>query len=189
MNIEDDLQRYEKIEDFLDRGLGACELRDERAARIVADNWLHLDGEKYRPLAWVVMPNHVHLLVEIWQVPQSELVKNWKGYSARRVNELLEREGELWQEDYWDRYIRDEAHYRKVVHYIESNPVKAGLVKEACNGPSVARGFETNTTGSHDRSADRPVRVFVTTMSDDLNGRLMTKYSHNTRRSASITNP
>ena len=47
----------------------------------------------------------------------------------RRINRVLGRRGKLWQDDYWDRYIRDEAHYRKVVHYIESNPVKAGLVK------------------------------------------------------------
>ena len=129
LNIEDDLQRFAKIEDYLDRGLGECELRDPRAASIVEENWLHLDGQQYRLIAWVVMPNHAHLLVEIWQTPLAELVKNWKGYSARRINELLGRDGELWQEDYWDRYIRDETHYRKVVHYIENNPVKAGLVK------------------------------------------------------------
>ena len=129
LKVEDDLQRFTKIEDYLDCGLGDCELRDARAAAIVEENWLRLDGKEYRPLAWVVMPNHVHLLVEIWKKPLAELLKNWKGFSARRINELLGRTGELWQEDYWDRYIRDEAHYRKVVHYIENNPVKAGLVK------------------------------------------------------------
>jgi REP element-mobilizing transposase RayT len=141
MKVEDDLQRFTKIEDYLDRGLGECELRDHRAASIVEENWLHLDGESYRLLAWVVMPNHVHLLVEIWQVSQSQLVKNWKGYSARRINEQLGREGELWQEDYWDRYIRDEAHYRKVVRYIESNPVKAGLAKEPRDWPFSSARF------------------------------------------------
>lgn len=128
-NIKDDLQRYAKIEDYLDRGLGDCTLHDSRAASIVEENWLHGDGQQYRLLAWVVMPNHVHLLVEIWQTPMVELIKAWKGYSARHVNRALERRGTLWQDKYWDRYTRDEAHYRKVVHYIENNPVKAGLVK------------------------------------------------------------
>ena len=141
LKVEDDLQRFAKIEDYLDRGLGDCELRDARAAAIVEENWLHLDGKEYRLLAWVVMPNHVHLLVEICQKPLAELLKNWKGFSARRINELLGRTGELWQEDYWDRYIRDEAHYRKVIHYIENNPVKAGLVKSSGEWPFSSARF------------------------------------------------
>ena len=93
------------------------------------ENWLHFDAKDYCLLAWVVMPNHVHLLVEIWQTPQTQLIKDWKGFTARRINRVLGRSGKLWQDDYWDRYIRDEAHYRKVAHYFESNPIKAGLVK------------------------------------------------------------
>ena len=129
LEIDDELKRRTKIENYLDRGCGSCLLRDPRAAAVVEENWLHCDGKDYRLLAWVVMPNHVHLIVEIWQTPQSELIQNWKGFSARRINRALGRRGKLWQDDYWDRYIRDEAHYRKVVHYIEWNPVKAGLVK------------------------------------------------------------
>jgi REP element-mobilizing transposase RayT len=129
MEIDDELKRRAKIEAYLDRGLGKCELRDPRAAAIVEENWLHADGQDYRLLAWVVMPNHVHLLVEIWQKPLAQLIKGWKGYTARRINRVLGRSGKLWQDDYWDRYIRDEAHFHKVVHYIEANPVKAGLAK------------------------------------------------------------
>ena len=129
LNIEDELKRRTKMEAYLDRGLGKCELRDPRAAAAVEENWLHRDGQDYRLLAWVVMPNHVHLLVEIWQKPMAELLQGWKGYTARRINRVLGRRGKLWQDDYWDRYIRDEAHYRKVVRYIELNPVKAGLAK------------------------------------------------------------
>jgi REP element-mobilizing transposase RayT len=87
------------------------------------------------------MPNHVHLLVQIWQTPMVELIKGWKGYSARSINRALRRCGRLWQDKYWDRYIRDEAHYRKVVHYIESNPVKAGLVKDPCQWPFSSARF------------------------------------------------
>jgi REP element-mobilizing transposase RayT len=123
-----DPKHQAKMEEYLDRGCGNCELRDPRAAKIVEENWLSFDGTDYRLLAWVVMPNHVHLLVEIWQKPQSQLIKDWKGFTARRINRVLSRRGKLWQDDYWDRYIRDEAHLRKVVAYIENNPVKAGLV-------------------------------------------------------------
>jgi putative transposase len=129
LEIKDDLKRRTKMEDYLDRCFGNCELRDPKAASTVEENWLHFDGQDYCVLAWVVMPNHVHLLVEIWQKPMTELLQNWKGYTARRINRALRRRGKLWQDDYWDRYIRDEAHYQKIVHYIESNPVKAGLAK------------------------------------------------------------
>ena len=87
------------------------------------------------------MPNHVHLLVEIWQKPMAELLQSWKGYTARRINRVLGQRGKLWQDDYWDRYIRDEAHYRKVIHYIESNPVKAGLVKSPEQWPFSSARF------------------------------------------------
>jgi putative transposase len=135
LDIKDELKRRTKIEDYLDPGFGNCELRDPKAASLVEENWLHFDGQDYRALAWVVMPNHVHLLVEIWQKPMSELLLGWKGYTARRINRVLGRRGKLWQDDYWDRYIRDEAHYRKVAHYIEWNPVKAGLVKTPEQSP------------------------------------------------------
>lgn len=128
LKTEDHLKQRAKLEEYLDNGFGKCELRDLRVANVVEENWLRFDGKDYRLLAWVIMPNHVHLLVEILQTPQSELLKNWKGYTSRRINRLLGRQGKLWQDDYWDRYIRDEEHYRKVVHYIEWNPVKAGLV-------------------------------------------------------------
>jgi putative transposase len=139
--IKNDLQRYAKVEDYLDRGLGDCVLRDPRNAYIVEENWLHSDGQEYRLLAWCVMPNHVHLLVEIWQTPMVQLIKDWKGYSARHINRVLGRSGKLWQDEYWDRYVRDEAHYRKVLHYIENNPVKAGLVKSPEQWPFSSARF------------------------------------------------
>lgn len=55
------------------------------------------------------------------------MIRDWKGYTARSINRLLSRQGKLWQEDYWDRYIRDDAHLHNAIRYIESNPVKAGL--------------------------------------------------------------
>jgi putative DNA methylase len=141
LEIGDELKRRAKIENYLDRSFGNCELRDPKVASIVEENWLHFDGQDYRILAWVVMPNHVHLLVKIWQKPMTEILQGWKGYTARRINRVLGRRGKLWQDDYWDRYIRDEAHYRKVVHYIESNPVKAGLVKTPDEWPFSSARF------------------------------------------------
>jgi putative DNA methylase len=129
LQLEDDLERQRKIQAYLDRGLGDCHLRDPAIAEMVQGSLWHHDGVKYRLLAWVVMPNHVHALVEIWQTPMGEVLKSWKSYTAKEANRRLAREGTFWAEDYFDRYIRDEDHFRRVVRYIENNPVQARLVR------------------------------------------------------------
>lgn len=74
------------------------------------------------------MSNHVHALVlpeEGWAV--SGIVHSWKSYTSNQANKMLGRAGKFWQEDCFDRYIRNERHYHKAIDYIEANPVKAGL--------------------------------------------------------------
>lgn len=135
LKLEDDLEKQRKIEMYLDRGHGECHLRDPRVAALVQDNLWHHDGVKYRLLAWVIMPNHVHVLVEIWQVPLGEILKSWKSYTSKMANKTLRCRGTFWEEDYFDRYVRDDEHYQRVVHYIENNPNKAGLVKAPADWP------------------------------------------------------
>jgi putative DNA methylase len=135
MAIEDDLERQGHIEKYLDQGYGECHLRDNRIAELVQRSFWHSDGASYRLHAWVVMPNHVHVLIEIWQVPLGEILKAWKSFTSKMANKLLRREGSFWEDDYFDRYIRDEDHFRRVLRYIENNPVKAGLVAAAADWP------------------------------------------------------
>ena len=113
LEIKDEREQRTKIEDYLDAGRGECLLRQPEIAAVVEENFLHFDGDRYRLLAWVVMPNHVHVLVEILQMPMSLVVKNWKSYTAKEINRRLGRTGDFWQEDYFDRYMRDEAHLKR----------------------------------------------------------------------------
>lgn len=147
--IEDDLERQRQLERYLDLGHGACHLRDKRIAHVVQENLWHQDGSQYRLLAWVVMPNHVHVLIEVWQAPLGNILKSWKSYTSKAANKLLGREGSFWQDDYFDRYIRDEDHYRRVVHYMENNPVKAGLVRVAAEWPWSSAHFRNREGTSH----------------------------------------
>lgn len=128
--IEDAREQRTKLEEYLDRGRGECVLEEARVAAAVEEVFLRFDGQRYRMTAWVVMPNHVHVLFELWDMPMGKLLKAWKGTSANAANRVLGRTGTFWQEEYWDRYMRDEEHFRKAKHYIEWNPVKAHLVKE-----------------------------------------------------------
>ena len=74
------------------------------------------------------MPNHVHLLFLVRDVPMWQLVDAWKGYTAKAANKLLGRKGQFWQEGYWDTYMRDGEHEAKARRYIEHNPTQAKLV-------------------------------------------------------------
>jgi putative DNA methylase len=131
LELEDERERRIKLEAYLDAGRGECFLRRPEIAAVVEENLLRFDGERYRLLVWVVMPNHVHVLVEVLQTPLAEILHGWKSYTGKAANRLLERTGDFWQPEYFDRYIRDAEHFGKAMRYIENNPVKAGLVKLA----------------------------------------------------------
>jgi REP element-mobilizing transposase RayT len=118
-----------RIEEYLDAGHGACWLRRDEIAAVVEDALRHFDGQRYRLLAWCIMPNHVHSLIETMEgFPLSEVVHSWKSFTSKKANEVLGRRGAFWQREYLDRYVRNAEHYVRVLAYIEENPVKAGLV-------------------------------------------------------------
>src|SRR6185503_18074979 len=125
----DESTRRRKLEAWLDRGYGQSWLRRREVAELVEKILLEADGSDYRMQAWIVMPNHVHLVVDVWDVPLVKLSNKWKGRSSREANELLGRRGAFWQEDYYDTLIRDEAHLKRAIRYIEQNPTKAFLAK------------------------------------------------------------
>lgn len=134
MTPEKRKQEYSiRLMEQLDRGAGSCILRMAKFASLVENSLLHFDGDRYRLLSWVVMPNHVHCLIEVHDCQHiHSIVHSWKSFTANQINKLLNREGRLWHREYYDRYIRDIEHYRRVASYIEANPVKAHL----CNKPS-----------------------------------------------------
>jgi putative DNA methylase len=73
------------------------------------------------------MSHQVHLLL----TPREPLVKilhGIKSVTAHRANHVLERPGPFWQQESFDRFVRDDREFRRIVHYIHHNPVRAGLV-------------------------------------------------------------
>lgn len=131
LRIENNRERRKRLEAYLDRGLGECWLRHPAMAELAEGALRFFDGQRYALAAWVVMPNHLHLLVDVWDVPLAKLVKSWKNFVARKANQIAGRNGPFWEREYLDTVIQDETHRRTAVRYIESNPVKAGLVCDA----------------------------------------------------------
>lgn len=125
--------KYQRsIENFLDQGHGPTRLRNRTIAQIVEENLLRFDGVKYLLLHWVIMLNHVHILLKpINGLTLASIVHSMKSYTANEANKILGESGRFWSIEYFDRYIRDPRHYGSTVNYIHMNPVKGKL----CNEP------------------------------------------------------
>jgi putative transposase len=116
---------------FLDTGShGPVWLKDARIANLLAETLKrgHREYRYYDLLAWVVMPNHVHMVLQ----PFGNLsaITRWiKGSTARSANLTLGRTGQpFWQYESYDHCIRSTMELNRVIRYVESNPLKAGLV-------------------------------------------------------------
>jgi REP element-mobilizing transposase RayT len=117
-----------RIEEYLNEGIGPTWLSDWQIGDLVEGALLFFDGSRYRLHAWVVMPNHVHVVITPFpDMSISQIVSSWKSYTATRANALLKRQGAFWQADYFDRFIRDERRFLAADSYIENNPVVARL--------------------------------------------------------------
>jgi len=116
--------------DGIEANFGQRFFESPEASDIVERALLHFDGERYRVIAWCVMSNHAHVIVEQaegW--PLASVVHSWKSFTANEVNRALGRGGPLWMREYFDRFMRDDDHLNSTIAYVESNPVTAGLVE------------------------------------------------------------
>jgi REP-associated tyrosine transposase len=103
--------------------------------------------------AFVVMPNHVHLLVTP-AVSLPKLTKSFKGITAKRANAMLTATGvPFWQEESYDHMVRHEQEFDRIRRYIESNPVRAGLVMNASEYRWSSAGWATGGSPADQGSA------------------------------------
>ena len=139
-----------QVDQELDAGLGACWLRNAEIAALTQETLLHFDEQRYRLLAWCIMPNHVHVVVETLEGHSlSAVVKSWKSFTSRQANARLGRTGAFWEPDYFDRYMRNEDHLMRTIEYVENNPVKASLVDKAVDWPWSSASQERGPPGPH----------------------------------------
>ncbi len=141
LKIEDVRERRKELESYLDRGVGECGLRDPRVAACVEEAMRFHHGQRYELLAWCVMPNHVHVLVQVWDWPLAKMLQNWKSIMAVKSNRILGRNGAFWQREYWDTFMRSEEQEKTAIRYVESNPAKAKLCPVAEDWPFSSARF------------------------------------------------
>lgn len=163
LKIENLRERRTELERYLDRGIGECHLRDPRIATLCEAALRFFHSERYELRAWCVMPNHVHVLVQVWDWPLSKMVQSWKIKVAREATRFLASERRaparlepsagadlpsrssalqpFWQREYWDTVIDGEEQEHKAIRYIEGNPVNAKLCRRAEDWPFSSARF------------------------------------------------
>jgi REP element-mobilizing transposase RayT len=123
-------RKFKQLDSLLDKASsGPLWLNDPAIAQTVTSA-IHLGAEKlnfYALHAYVVMPNHVHILITP-KVPVSRITNGLKGVTARDANAILHRTGQhFWQDESFDHWVRDAAQFDSIRTYVENNPVSAGL--------------------------------------------------------------
>ena len=118
-------KRQYRIDRYLDTSPKGAYLNGE-ILEITKDFLIQKNGEVYELVSFCVMPNHVHILFK----QKDELARTMrilKGGSARLINQKLGRTGKFWENDYYDKAIRNQHHFQITYEYIRNNPLKAGL--------------------------------------------------------------
>lgn len=117
-----------QMERWLDAGHGNCVLREERCRKELTERLLFKHGIDYDLGDWVMMPNHVHVLLQPLEgKPLHEILKSIKGVSARNLNRVLGKTGSLWMDESFSHIVRSLDQLKKFQRYIWMNPQKAGL--------------------------------------------------------------
>ncbi len=133
---EEDWEDYarqftKRAERWLDEGYGECYFQERRWADDLRDRLQHFQSERYLLSCWTIMPNHCHLVIKPFDDQSLEdLVGAMKGVTARHVNAALGLSGALWEEESYDRIVRDEEHLWQIVQYIGRNPRLVGPENE-----------------------------------------------------------
>jgi primosomal protein N' len=121
----------ERMERLLDAGYGSCALARSEVALLVENALNHFDGTRYQLGDFVIMPNHIHLLVRPDANESLEsILHSWKSFTAKQANDLLKTSGAFWRNESFDHLVRSQTQYEKFRNYIAENPARAHLEKD-----------------------------------------------------------
>jgi Rad3-related DNA helicase/REP element-mobilizing transposase RayT len=118
----------ERVQNYLDSGVGSCRLNIPEVAQVVSDTLKKFAGDRYALLAWCIMPNHVHAVLQpILKHALPKIVHSWKSFTSHAAGKLLGAKGQFWAVEYYDHLIRDQEDLYHAVEYAWENPDKAEL--------------------------------------------------------------
>jgi REP element-mobilizing transposase RayT len=131
-------------------------MRRDEVAAVVASALQYFEGKRYHLVAWCVMPNHVHAIVQplAW-IDLDGILHSWKSFSSKEANRLIGRSGQFWQPESYDHLIRDDNDFARQVEYVLANPLRAGLRNWKWVGggtgvpPAFSHGQDAHATGQY----------------------------------------
>ena len=145
ININDDLSKlwkldFAKKDKFFDTYTGGNHyLKSDILAKIVADTLHYWDNKRLELYSYTIMSNHVHAVFRLYDKYElakpfylEQIMHSIKLYSASQCNKLLGLEGKFWQDESYDRFVRNNEELKRIIRYVVYNSVKAGL----CEKPS-----------------------------------------------------
>jgi putative transposase len=146
LNIEKKL--FAICDRYLDKNTDIQWLAEPRIAEMICDNLYHHAEAKYTLWAYVIMPNHVHVMLSPKETQEKQLdvdndkkakcdkyllspiLHSLRSYTGNKANKILNRKGTFWQHESYDHWVRDNAEFQRIIYYIENNPVSAGLANK-----------------------------------------------------------
>ena len=107
---------------WLDNGYGSCLMSEDRVRLQVEQAVWHFAGQRYDLYAFVVMPNHVHVLFQPFRgCDANAIVSSWKSFTSHGINRLLGKTGTVWQKESFDTLVRNDRHFHTIIRYIREN--------------------------------------------------------------------
>jgi REP element-mobilizing transposase RayT len=111
-----------RFQHWLDQGYGACALTRPDLKQIVEDALRHFNGDRYQLGEFIVMPNHIHVVVTPLNGHElSSILHSWKSYTAGEINRRLNQRGAFWQKESFDHVVRSPASLEMFNEYIRNN--------------------------------------------------------------------
>jgi REP element-mobilizing transposase RayT len=123
---EDYNRRFaETVDRWLDSGYGRCILAQPDCKAIMESSLTHFDGVRYELGEFIVMPNHVHVIVAPIGANQlTRILHSWKSFSAHQFNRVLRSTGHIWHRESFDHIVRSAENLAKFEAYIRNNANK-----------------------------------------------------------------
>lgn len=151
-------EKQQKIDEYLDISIKGAYFKDD-ILKYLFEFLITNDKKLYELVAFCIMNNHVHILFKPLE-SLSKVMQMIKGASAKKINELLGKNGKFWADDYYDKAIRDENHFSVVYGYIKNNPLKIGEINNSEAKASLSNGTDTsvsenNISGVNTQGADQ----------------------------------
>ncbi len=120
--LEADRHYFLAMKKYLDEGLGCCWLGRSEFKELVVGAMRHFDGQRYELGEIAVQSNHAHALVRpLAGFELEDILHGWKGYSGREMNKRMGAGGTVWQDESYDRLVRDTLEFGRTSRYIRNN--------------------------------------------------------------------